>query len=156
MGDSLSYGEVIETTDPVDEGMSGRRVQVRERDVGVRSRGQLGSNTAERSQFFVVDTEEEVVIFSGDKTTGDRHNPFREAQARAFGIRYGYVEAITADDPDYRCEATGVGLSESEACRVRCDTPLGAELGVDDLDADYVVVSPDAYREACAAVANGE
>jgi len=140
----------------VDKHMSDERVQVRERDVEVRSRGQLGSNTAERSQFFVVDTEEEVVIFSGDTTTGDRHNPFREAQARAFGVRYGYVEAITADDPDYWCEGCGVGLSHSEYWAVGPTTPLAQVLEIEDASRDHLVVCDDCYADGCAEIANGE
>lgn len=156
MGDSLSFSEVLSETEPEDAAYSERRIQVRKREVEVRSRRSMGRGARTQHQFFVIDTDEEEVIWSGDTTTDSHHNPFGEAQARAFGIAFGYNTALTADEPEYHCEACGVGLSHEEYCAVGPSTPLARVLGLDSEPEDHHVVCDDCYTEGCEMIADGE
>lgn len=118
MGDTLSFGEVVETTEPADEGMTDRRIQVREKRVEVRRRRNIGDRTEEQAQFFVVDQEAEVVLYSGDTTTNSHHNPYSAAKARAYGFAHGYHMATDDHCPEPEGSTTPGAFDEGDMIHV--------------------------------------
>jgi hypothetical protein len=86
----MSYGDVMENTETAHREQPGDPLEVRKLEVEYRSRSGFGRTTETAYRFYVVRHTDETVVFEGNATTGDHHNPYAAAEARAFGFVHGY------------------------------------------------------------------